>query len=391
MLLGSISGMVLLAQASDLITVFVGIELPSIPLYVLCATELRRRTSLESGLKYLVIGSVGPADAALRPGPDLRGHRGDAVRRDRPPPRLERPDRRVLTPLLLTGIAPDRHRARLQGARRRRLHQWTPDVYQSAHADHDVHGGGDQGGPRRDRAEAVRRRARAGAARVGPGPGGTRHGGSTAQRGALAQRPPALLARSSVAQAGYPAVVVVGSMSAAAGGDGLLPGRLPDDERGCARWCGARARVRARRRPLLVREPRPDPAVAGVADDDRDAVAGWRAGHGRVHREVLFDRRRRRGRLRLARHRDRAGGRRCLLPARDRGDADGRVRGRAADRAAAHGQAGIRLVMPEADLRAQPRWRRSRSRSRRRRSCSACGRTRCSTRHATGTAISGLR
>ena len=53
--------MVLLAQASDLITLFVGLELLSIPLYVLCATELRRRTSLEAGLKYLVIGSVGSA------------------------------------------------------------------------------------------------------------------------------------------------------------------------------------------------------------------------------------------------------------------------------------------------------------------------------------------
>jgi NADH-quinone oxidoreductase subunit N len=51
MLLGSISGMVLLAQASDLITVFVGLELLSIPLYVLCATELRRRTPLQTGLK----------------------------------------------------------------------------------------------------------------------------------------------------------------------------------------------------------------------------------------------------------------------------------------------------------------------------------------------------
>ena len=61
LLLGSITGMVVLAQASDLITLFVGIELLSIPLYVLCATELRRATSLESGLKYLVIGSVGSA------------------------------------------------------------------------------------------------------------------------------------------------------------------------------------------------------------------------------------------------------------------------------------------------------------------------------------------
>lgn len=61
LLLGSITGMVVLAQASDLITLFVGLELLSIPLYVLCATELRRSTSLESGLKYLVIGSVGSA------------------------------------------------------------------------------------------------------------------------------------------------------------------------------------------------------------------------------------------------------------------------------------------------------------------------------------------
>jgi NADH-quinone oxidoreductase subunit N len=61
MLLASITGMVLLAESSDLITVFVGIELLSIPLYVLCASELHRRTSLEAGLKYLVIGSVGSA------------------------------------------------------------------------------------------------------------------------------------------------------------------------------------------------------------------------------------------------------------------------------------------------------------------------------------------
>ncbi|MBV8685211.1 MAG: NADH-quinone oxidoreductase subunit N, partial [Alphaproteobacteria bacterium] len=36
-------------------------ELLSIPLYVLCASEHRREGSLESGLKYLVIGSVGSA------------------------------------------------------------------------------------------------------------------------------------------------------------------------------------------------------------------------------------------------------------------------------------------------------------------------------------------
>ena len=40
---------------------FLGFELLSIPLYVLCATEMRRASSLESGLKYLVLGSVGSA------------------------------------------------------------------------------------------------------------------------------------------------------------------------------------------------------------------------------------------------------------------------------------------------------------------------------------------
>ena len=53
--------MVVLASAINLVTLFVGIELLSIPLYVMCALDLHRRTSLESGLKYLVIGSVGSA------------------------------------------------------------------------------------------------------------------------------------------------------------------------------------------------------------------------------------------------------------------------------------------------------------------------------------------
>ena len=53
--------MSLLAAAQNLVTLFIGLELLSIPLYVLCATEMRREHSLESGLKYLIIGSVGSA------------------------------------------------------------------------------------------------------------------------------------------------------------------------------------------------------------------------------------------------------------------------------------------------------------------------------------------
>ena len=53
--------MVVLASAENLITLFIGIELLSIPLYVLLRDRLRWRESLEAGLEYLVIGSVGSA------------------------------------------------------------------------------------------------------------------------------------------------------------------------------------------------------------------------------------------------------------------------------------------------------------------------------------------
>jgi NADH-quinone oxidoreductase subunit N len=61
LLLTAAAGMVVLAGSQNLVTVFLGYELLSIPLYVLCATEMRRRASLESGLKYLIVGSVGSA------------------------------------------------------------------------------------------------------------------------------------------------------------------------------------------------------------------------------------------------------------------------------------------------------------------------------------------
>ncbi len=61
LLLGSVLGMCLLAQAQNLISFFIALETLSIPLYVLCATNLRRERSLEAGLKYLIIGSLGSA------------------------------------------------------------------------------------------------------------------------------------------------------------------------------------------------------------------------------------------------------------------------------------------------------------------------------------------
>jgi NADH-quinone oxidoreductase subunit N len=61
LLLSSIAGMVMLAAAENLIVLFIAFELLSIPLYVLCASRVRREASLESGLKYLIVGSVGSA------------------------------------------------------------------------------------------------------------------------------------------------------------------------------------------------------------------------------------------------------------------------------------------------------------------------------------------
>jgi NADH-quinone oxidoreductase subunit N len=133
LLLFSVLGMVILVSSQNLITLFLGFELLSIPLYVLCASEFRREGSLESGLKYLIIGSVGSAtlvyglaliygatgstsfsgiNAAITQAGGLAGGLlGD--------------------PLMLTGIAlvvvGFAFKASIAP-----FHQWTPDVYQGA-------------------------------------------------------------------------------------------------------------------------------------------------------------------------------------------------------------------------------------------------------------------
>ena len=128
LLLSSVLGMVVLAGAQNLVTLFIGFELLSIPLYVLCATELRRATSLESGLKYLIVGSFGSATLlyglALVYGATGQMGYGSIAR--------------VLSEgdmagdvLLLTGVA-----LTITGlafkASVAPFHQWTPDVYEGA-------------------------------------------------------------------------------------------------------------------------------------------------------------------------------------------------------------------------------------------------------------------
>jgi NADH-quinone oxidoreductase subunit N len=126
LLLTTIGGMAVLAGATNLVTIFIGYELLSIPLYVLCATEMRRATSLESGLKYLIIGSVGSATLLYglafvygATGATEFGEIAAAV------PEV-RTDVLLLTGLALV-VAGLAFKASVAP-----FHQWTPDVYEGA-------------------------------------------------------------------------------------------------------------------------------------------------------------------------------------------------------------------------------------------------------------------
>jgi NADH-quinone oxidoreductase subunit N len=129
LLLTSIAGMIVLVAAQNLVTLFLGFELLSIPLYVLCATQMRRASSLEAGLKYLIVGSVGSA-TLLYGLAFIYGATGSTdfaqIARE-----LAGGGGIVSDPLLLTGIA-----LAIVGlafkASTAPFHQWTPDVYEGA-------------------------------------------------------------------------------------------------------------------------------------------------------------------------------------------------------------------------------------------------------------------
>ena len=315
--------MVVLAEAESLITLFVGLELLSIPLYVLCATscgeDVARGGAQVPGDR---IGGLG--HAALRPGPDLRRHRRHGL------PGIQAAlggKVEVTDPLLLTGIALTVTGLAFK-ASVAPFHQWTPDVYQGAPTPITAF----MAVATKAAAfaiflrlfdEALGSRSSMGAGAGRAGRGHDRGGQRRRDRAALAQADAGLVERRA---GGLPARGSGGGHEARAPGHGLLPRGLPGDEPGRVRRGGrARARVRARRRPRLAREPRSRAALAGVADDDRDAVAGRLPGHRGLHREVLFDRRLGGGRLRLARRddRDRIGDLARLLPARGGRDVDG--------------------------------------------------------------------
>ena len=120
----SVSGMMLMVAAVDLIAVFLGLELMSIPIYVLAGFDRRKLRSNEAALKYFVIGSF--ASAVMLYGMALLyGTAGstsfDAVRNAFD---LANPMAGIGLGLVVVGLA-----FKISAVP---FHQWTPDVYEGA-------------------------------------------------------------------------------------------------------------------------------------------------------------------------------------------------------------------------------------------------------------------
>ena len=128
LLLISMTGMLFMAQANDLMTVYLGIEIMSIPVYVLVAMMQKSPKSPEAGLKYLLLG--GFASAILLFGiAFLYGAVGTTQLADilRHAPKAMR----ASDPLFLAGVG-----FLLVGMGFKvslvPFHMWTPDAYEGA-------------------------------------------------------------------------------------------------------------------------------------------------------------------------------------------------------------------------------------------------------------------
>ena len=83
LLVSSVLGMTVMASARDLITIFVALELLSIPAYLLAGWRKRELTGNEAGPEVLPDGRVRLGGDALRHVADLRRHRQHRADRDR--------------------------------------------------------------------------------------------------------------------------------------------------------------------------------------------------------------------------------------------------------------------------------------------------------------------
>lgn len=124
----ALSGMMLFAVANDLITMFVALEVLSLPLYVLCGVARRRRLlSQEAAMKYFLLGAFSSAfflyGAALAYGFSGSLNLAEidtavSARGDETPLLLAAIGLLLVGLLFKVGAVP--------------FHNWTPDVYQGA-------------------------------------------------------------------------------------------------------------------------------------------------------------------------------------------------------------------------------------------------------------------
>jgi NADH-quinone oxidoreductase subunit N len=117
-------GMAFFVQASNLMTLFLGLEWFSIALYVLTAVDIDLIGSLEAGLKYLIVGSIG--SATLLFGSALVYGITGQLSFDRIAAAGHGHDAMLVVGLamIIVGLAFKASAAP--------FHQWTPDAYQGA-------------------------------------------------------------------------------------------------------------------------------------------------------------------------------------------------------------------------------------------------------------------
>ncbi|MGH7697075.1 MAG: NADH-quinone oxidoreductase subunit N [Candidatus Dormibacteria bacterium] len=130
LLLASVTGMLVLDGATNLIVVFLGIELLSIPLYVLAGFIREQRLSQEAAMKYLLLG--GFASGFLVYGMALvYGETGTTMLSGIHHSLARTALNQQLDPLLLAGMALIAV-GLLFKASVAPFHWWTPDVYQGS-------------------------------------------------------------------------------------------------------------------------------------------------------------------------------------------------------------------------------------------------------------------
>jgi NADH-quinone oxidoreductase subunit N len=124
LLLSSLYGVCLLQSADSFLTLFLGLELMSLPVYVLVLLAYRRPQSAEAALKYLVLG--GTATAMFLMGASLLYGASGSMAIDTFPRALSSADNMARAAVVLVILAFFLKAAIVP------FHAWAPDAYESA-------------------------------------------------------------------------------------------------------------------------------------------------------------------------------------------------------------------------------------------------------------------